>query len=158
MRYVGSVRRALFGGEGLFYATLTGPGLVLLQSVRRARAWLCRAQHCGWILRWEGPADSECRAHRERGGDKGGQGGGGGRGGAGANRRSTLNLCKVLFGILAFLVPIMLTLGVVLLDLLQDGNLGAQLAGAGGAARRGGGGGGGVGGADNNDNNRGWEF
>lgn len=34
VRYVGSVRRALFAGEGLFYATLTGPGLVVLQSVR----------------------------------------------------------------------------------------------------------------------------
>lgn len=32
-RYVGSIKRALFGGEGLFYAHLTGPGVVFLQSL-----------------------------------------------------------------------------------------------------------------------------
>ncbi len=32
---VGSVRRALFGGEGIFMTRLTGPGTVLLQSLKR---------------------------------------------------------------------------------------------------------------------------
>jgi hypothetical protein len=32
--YVGSIRRALFAGEGAFMARVTGPGLVVLQSVR----------------------------------------------------------------------------------------------------------------------------
>ncbi|UCF36541.1 MAG: AIM24 family protein [Acidobacteriota bacterium] len=32
---VGGVRRALFGGEGLFMTKLTGPGRVLLQSLKR---------------------------------------------------------------------------------------------------------------------------
>ena len=30
---VGGVKTALFGGEGLFFATLTGPGKVWLQSL-----------------------------------------------------------------------------------------------------------------------------
>lgn len=34
---VGGVRRALFGGEGLFMTKLTGPGRVLLQSLKRER-------------------------------------------------------------------------------------------------------------------------
>jgi uncharacterized protein (AIM24 family) len=33
---VGSVRRALFGGEGIFMTRLTGPGTVLLQSLKRS--------------------------------------------------------------------------------------------------------------------------
>lgn len=37
VQYVGSVKRALFGGEGLFYAHLKGPGLVMLQSLPHAR-------------------------------------------------------------------------------------------------------------------------
>lgn len=32
---VGDVRRALFGGEGIFMTRLTGPGTVLLQSLKR---------------------------------------------------------------------------------------------------------------------------
>jgi uncharacterized protein (TIGR00266 family) len=32
---VGDVRRALFGGEGIFMTRLTGPGAVLLQSLKR---------------------------------------------------------------------------------------------------------------------------
>jgi uncharacterized protein (AIM24 family) len=34
---VGGCRRVLFGGEGLFMTRLTGPGRVLLQSMKRAR-------------------------------------------------------------------------------------------------------------------------
>ncbi len=32
---VGDVRRALFGGEGIFMTRLSGPGTVLLQSLKR---------------------------------------------------------------------------------------------------------------------------
>lgn len=35
---VGSVKRALFGGEGIFMTSLTGPGVVLLQTLKRATA------------------------------------------------------------------------------------------------------------------------
>jgi len=34
---VGSVKTAFFGGEGLFFATLTGPGHVWLQSLPLSR-------------------------------------------------------------------------------------------------------------------------
>lgn len=37
IQFVGSIRSALFGGEGLFFATLTGPGRVWLQSLPFAR-------------------------------------------------------------------------------------------------------------------------
>jgi uncharacterized protein (TIGR00266 family) len=37
IQYVGKVKTALFGGEGLFYATLTGPGRVWLQSLPLSR-------------------------------------------------------------------------------------------------------------------------
>jgi uncharacterized protein (AIM24 family) len=33
IQLVGGVKTALFGGEGLFFATLTGPGRVWLQSL-----------------------------------------------------------------------------------------------------------------------------
>lgn len=33
IQYVGNIKTALFGGEGLFFATLTGPGRVWLQSM-----------------------------------------------------------------------------------------------------------------------------
>jgi uncharacterized protein (TIGR00266 family) len=33
IQYVGGIKRALFGGEGLFLATLTGPGKVIVQSM-----------------------------------------------------------------------------------------------------------------------------
>ncbi|HEU4324507.1 MAG TPA: AIM24 family protein [Roseiflexaceae bacterium] len=42
---VGSVRRALFGGEGVFMTRLTGPGTVLLQSLKRSAA--APAVHAG---------------------------------------------------------------------------------------------------------------
>ena len=37
IEYVGKVKTALFGGEGLFFATLTGPGRVWLQSLPLSR-------------------------------------------------------------------------------------------------------------------------
>src|SRR5437773_12415521 len=37
IQYVGNVKTALFGGEGLFYAALTGPGRVWLQSLPFSR-------------------------------------------------------------------------------------------------------------------------
>ena len=37
IQYVGKIRSALFSGEGLFYATLTGPGKVWLQSLPFSR-------------------------------------------------------------------------------------------------------------------------
>jgi uncharacterized protein (TIGR00266 family) len=33
IQYVGGIKRAIFGGEGLFLATLTGPGKVIVQSM-----------------------------------------------------------------------------------------------------------------------------
>jgi len=37
IQYVGGFRNALFGGEGLFYATLTGPGRITLQTLPFSR-------------------------------------------------------------------------------------------------------------------------
>jgi uncharacterized protein (TIGR00266 family) len=37
IQFVGNVKTALFGGEGLFYATVTGPGKVWLQSLPFSR-------------------------------------------------------------------------------------------------------------------------
>lgn len=37
IQYVGSIKTALFGGEGLFFATVRGPGKVWLQSLPLAR-------------------------------------------------------------------------------------------------------------------------
>jgi len=37
IQYVGKIKSALFGGEGLFYASLTGPGRVWLQSLPFSR-------------------------------------------------------------------------------------------------------------------------
>lgn len=37
IKFVGGFRNALFGGEGLFYATLTGPGHVVLQTLPFSR-------------------------------------------------------------------------------------------------------------------------
>lgn len=37
IQYVGKLKSALFGGEGLFFATLTGPGKVWLQSLPLSR-------------------------------------------------------------------------------------------------------------------------
>jgi uncharacterized protein (AIM24 family) len=37
IQYIGKIKSALFSGEGLFYATLTGPGKVWLQSLPLSR-------------------------------------------------------------------------------------------------------------------------
>jgi uncharacterized protein (AIM24 family) len=37
VQFVGGVKTAFFGGEGLFFATLTGPGHVWLQSLPLSR-------------------------------------------------------------------------------------------------------------------------
>jgi uncharacterized protein (TIGR00266 family) len=37
IQYVGKIKSAFFGGEGLFYATLTGPGRIWLQSLPLSR-------------------------------------------------------------------------------------------------------------------------
>jgi uncharacterized protein (AIM24 family) len=37
IKFVGGVKSALFGGEGLFFATLQGPGKVWLQSLPFSR-------------------------------------------------------------------------------------------------------------------------
>lgn len=37
IQFIGGFKNALFGGEGLFFATLTGPGVVYLQSLPLAR-------------------------------------------------------------------------------------------------------------------------
>ena len=37
IQYVGKVKSALFGGEGLFFATLRGPGRIWLQSLPLSR-------------------------------------------------------------------------------------------------------------------------
>ena len=37
IQFVGKIKTAFFGGEGLFFATLTGPGKVWLQSLPFSR-------------------------------------------------------------------------------------------------------------------------
>ena len=37
IQFVGKIKSALFGGEGLFFATLKGPGRVWLQSLPLSR-------------------------------------------------------------------------------------------------------------------------
>jgi uncharacterized protein (AIM24 family) len=37
IQYVGKVKTALFGGEGLFFATLRGPGKIWIQSLPLSR-------------------------------------------------------------------------------------------------------------------------
>jgi uncharacterized protein (AIM24 family) len=37
IQYVGKIKSALFGGEGLFFATLRGPGRIWLQSLPLSR-------------------------------------------------------------------------------------------------------------------------
>jgi uncharacterized protein (AIM24 family) len=37
IQYVGGIKTAFFGGEGLFFATLTGPGTVYLQTLPFSR-------------------------------------------------------------------------------------------------------------------------
>lgn len=47
VQLVGSIRTAIFGGEGLFLTTLTGPGRVILQSMtlERLRHELAPEEH-----------------------------------------------------------------------------------------------------------------
>ncbi len=47
IQFVGSIRTAIFGGEGLFLTTLTGPGRVILQSMtlERLRHELAPSEH-----------------------------------------------------------------------------------------------------------------
>lgn len=42
IEYVGGVRKVLFSGEGLFMTRLSGPGLVLLQTLKRRREVMTR--------------------------------------------------------------------------------------------------------------------
>jgi len=44
IQYVGGARKALFGGEGLFMTRLTGPGRVLVQSLKRHQGVATRAR------------------------------------------------------------------------------------------------------------------
>jgi uncharacterized protein (AIM24 family) len=37
IEYVGKIKTAIFGGEGLFFATLRGPGKIWLQSLPLSR-------------------------------------------------------------------------------------------------------------------------
>lgn len=57
IQYVGNVKTAFFGGEGLFFATLTGPGSVWIQSLpfsRLADRIFAAAPHAGGRRRDEG--------------------------------------------------------------------------------------------------------
>ena len=51
IQYVGKLKSALFGGEGLFFATLTGPGKIWLQSLPfsrlAGRIWMAAPQGGG---------------------------------------------------------------------------------------------------------------
>jgi uncharacterized protein (AIM24 family) len=56
IQYVGGIRTALFGGEGVFFAKLTGPGPVWLQSLpfsRLASRVFAAAPHGGSVVRSE---------------------------------------------------------------------------------------------------------
>ena len=37
IQFIGGIKNSIFGGEGLFYATLTGPGKVWIQSIPISR-------------------------------------------------------------------------------------------------------------------------
>ena len=57
IQYVGKIKSALFGGEGLFFATLRGPGRVWLQSLplsRLADRIIASAPRAGGKARGEG--------------------------------------------------------------------------------------------------------
>jgi uncharacterized protein (AIM24 family) len=57
IRFVGGFKNALFGGEGLFLATLTGPGTVLLQTLpfsRMADRIIAAARSVGGKSKGEG--------------------------------------------------------------------------------------------------------
>src|SRR5438552_2496673 len=57
IQYVGKIKSALFGGEGLFFATLRGPGRIWLQSLpfsRMANRIVAAAPRAGGGGREEG--------------------------------------------------------------------------------------------------------
>jgi uncharacterized protein (TIGR00266 family) len=57
IQYVGKIKSALFGGEGLFFATLRGPGRIWLQSLplsRMANRIIAAAPRAGGARRDEG--------------------------------------------------------------------------------------------------------
>ena len=57
IQFVGKIKSALFGGEGLFFATLQGPGRVWLQSLplsRLADRLYAAAPRAGGARRGEG--------------------------------------------------------------------------------------------------------
>ncbi len=51
IEFIGGIKNSLFGGEGLFYATLTGPGVVYIQSLPfsrlASRIWQAAPQEGG---------------------------------------------------------------------------------------------------------------
>src|SRR5947199_3443407 len=68
IEYVGRIKSALFGGEGLFFATLRGPGRIWLQSLplsRMARRIVAAAPQTGRGGREEGSVLHD-RRHLER--------------------------------------------------------------------------------------------
>jgi uncharacterized protein (AIM24 family) len=57
IQFVGGIKSALFGGEGLFFATLRGPGKIWLQSLplsRMANRIVAAAPQAGGARRGEG--------------------------------------------------------------------------------------------------------
>lgn len=57
IQYVGKIKSALFGGEGLFFATLRGPGRIWLQSLpfsRMADRIIAAAPRAGGKRKGEG--------------------------------------------------------------------------------------------------------
>jgi uncharacterized protein (TIGR00266 family) len=54
IQFVGQVKTALFGGEGLFFASLTGPGKVWLQSLPLSRLAGRIVKASGWSRKEEG--------------------------------------------------------------------------------------------------------
>ncbi|HLO75189.1 MAG TPA: AIM24 family protein, partial [Magnetospirillum sp.] len=80
----GNIKTMLFGGEGLFFATLTGPGRVWLQSLpfsRLAGRMLAAAPRGGSqssspMFSFLSGGDSDSSSDGGGGGDSGGDGGG----------------------------------------------------------------------------------
>jgi uncharacterized protein (TIGR00266 family) len=53
IKFIGGFRNVLFGGEGLFYAMLTGPGIVYLQTLPFSRLADRIVNASGWVGRKE---------------------------------------------------------------------------------------------------------
>ena len=84
IQYVGKIKTALFGGEGLFFAKLVGPGTVWLQSLpfsRLASRVFAAAPQTGGGRKEEGSLFGGLAAGGLLGGVLGGGGGSGGGGG-----------------------------------------------------------------------------